>query len=232
MTLGFGTAELGRSLSGRERVRLVEVAFDAGIRYFDTAPLYGAGAAETALGRLRGEAAIATKVGIVPPSLPRLALGRLAGRPASAAGGRFAPADVRDQLEGSLRRLRRDSVDVLLLHAVEPAAALDPSLLETLAELRREGTIRRAGIATGGRQSAAILASETAGFPEVVQLAAADTLDAGEAQLVLHSVLAGRVGTVPAAHLLQAAAQAHPDAVILVGSRREEHIREAAEALV
>jgi D-threo-aldose 1-dehydrogenase len=223
MTPGYGTAALGRSLTRRERVRLLEAAYDAGIRYFDTAPLYGAGAAEEALGRfLRGkDAAVATKVGIVPPGLVGLALRR------PAIGGRFTPADIRTQLEGSLRRLRLDRVDVVLLHEVDAADAL--AALDTLDLLRDEGKLVDAGIATGAAQTAAIVATRV---PDVVQLAVDGAVDPRGARLVLHSVLAGKVGTTPAAELLRAAAAAHPDAIVLVGSRNAEHVREAAAALL
>jgi len=223
MNIGYGTAALGRSLSRRDRVRLVETAYDAGVMYFDTAPLYGAGAAEDAVGRaLRGrdDVTLATKVGIVPPGLLGVALRR------PAAGGRFAPAQMRAQLEGSLRRLRRDAVDVLLLHAVDVAAA--NAALDVLDDLRREGKIVRAGIATDGAQTVAILAARV---PGVVQLPAREAVDVAGATLVLHSALAGRVGATPARDLLRGVADAHPSAVVLVGSRREEHIREAASAL-
>jgi D-threo-aldose 1-dehydrogenase len=223
MSIGYGTAALGRSLSRRDRVRLVETAYDAGVRYFDTAPLYGAGTAEDALGRaLRGrdDVTLATKVGIVPPGLLGVALRR------PAAGGRFAPAEMRAQLEGSLRRLRRDAVDVLLLHEVDAGAA--NAALDVLDDLRREGKIVRAGIATDGAMTAAIL---TARVPGIVQLPAREAVDVAGAMLVLHSALAGRVGATPARDLLRGVAGAHPSAVVLVGSRREEHIREAASAL-
>jgi D-threo-aldose 1-dehydrogenase len=225
VTLGFGTAALGRSLPARERARLVEVAFDAGISYFDTAPLYGAGAAEEALGALKADVAVATKVGIVPPALTRVAFGRLIGRPARASGERFEPADVRRQLEGSLRRLRRDRVEVLLLHE---ATALEPDLTETLEALREEEKIGRWGIATSAAATREIL---TRHVPDVVQIAAADVVDARGARLVIHSILAGRVAHAGAGTLLRAAAAAHPGAVLLVGSRSEAHIREAAAAL-
>jgi D-threo-aldose 1-dehydrogenase len=224
LTLGYGTAALGRSLSARERLRLIEAAYDAGIRYFDTAPLYGAGAAEAALGRAlqgRDEVRIATKVGIVPPSLIGVALRR------SAVGGRFSETDLRTQLDGSLRRLRLDRVDVVLLHEVNAADA--PAALDTLDLLRDEGKLVAAGIATGAAQTAAIVATRV---PDVVQLAAGHTVDPRGARLVLHSVLAGKVGTTPAQELLRAVAAAHPDAVVLVGSRNAEHVREAAAALL
>lgn len=223
MSIGYGSAGLGRALSRRERIRLVEIAYDAGIRYFDTAPLYGAGAAEDALGRaLRGrdDVTLSTKVGIVPHGLVGVALRR------PAAGGRFAPADIRAQLEGSLRRLRREAVGVLLLHEVGAGDA--NGALEVLEHLRREGTILRAGIATGAAQTLKIISTRV---PDVVQLPAQDVVDTAGATLILHSALAGRVATTPARDLLRAVADAHPGAVVLVGSRSEEHIREAAAAL-
>jgi D-threo-aldose 1-dehydrogenase len=223
VSAGYGTAALGRSLSKRERVALVDAAYDAGIRWFDTAPLYGAGAAEDALGvslRNKDDVVVATKVWIVPPSLIGVALRR------PAAGGRFAAADIRAQLEGSLRRLRRDSVDVVLLHEVGADAAV--AALDSLDELRREGKLLRAGIATGPAHTAAVLAAR---LPDVVQLPVREAVDPRGAQLVLHSALAGRSGATPARDLLRAVAEAHPGAVVLVGSRDAGHIREAAAAL-
>lgn len=216
MTAGYGTAALGRSLSKRERVRLVETAYDAGIRWFDTAPLYGAGAAEDALGvalRDKDDVTVATKVGIVPPGLLGLALRR------PAEGGRFT--DVRRQLDRSLRRLRRDAVDVVLLHEVDAASA--GAALDALDE---DGRVRLVGIATGPAQTEEILSEHV---PDVVQMRFGAEVDVRGARLVLHSVLAGRTG--PTADLLHAAASAHPEAVVLFGSRDPEHIREAAAAL-
>ncbi len=223
MSAGYGTAGLGRSLSRRERIRLVETAYDAGIRYFDTAPLYGAGAAEDALGRaLRGrdDVTLATKVGIVPPGLVGVALRR------PAASGRFGPAEIRAQLEGSLRRLRREAVDVLLLHEVGASAA--SGALDVLDDLRREGKILRAGIATGAAQPSTILATR---IPDVCSCRHEMPSTPTGAALVLHSALVGRVGATPACDLLRSVADAHPGAVVLVGSRSGEHIREAADAL-
>jgi D-threo-aldose 1-dehydrogenase len=76
--LGFGTAPLGnmyRSISDNEARATVDAAWDAGIRFFDTAPFYGAGLSETRLGEAlkdypREEYRIATKVGrLVLPEL-------------------------------------------------------------------------------------------------------------------------------------------------------------------
>lgn len=231
--VGFGTAALGRSLSQRERVRTLETAHASGITYFDTAPLYGAGAAENALGAFahgrRDRVTIASKAGIQPPSLPRLAAGRLVRRPAPARGGRFRPDEVRESLHGSLRRLRTSYVDLLLLHEVE-AEAVGDELFAALDELVRRGDVRHVGVATSWRETEALLAPGRA-FPAVVQTPAEPeppVLDGRS--LILHSAVAGRTGSPP--ELLRALAERRPDALLLFGSRNPQHVHETAAALI
>src|SRR5450759_2548001 len=69
--IGFGTSGLSGELTYKESIALLETAFDAGIRHFDTAPIYGAGAGEKILGdflvRRREEVTVTTKFGLAPP---------------------------------------------------------------------------------------------------------------------------------------------------------------------
>lgn len=69
--LGFGTSQLMGRVGRKQSLRLMEVAFDAGIRHFDTAPLYGLGAAEAMVGEFarkrRAEITITSKFGDAPP---------------------------------------------------------------------------------------------------------------------------------------------------------------------
>lgn len=73
--LGFGSADLFRIPSRRQRQRLLAAAYDAGIRHFDAAPMYGLGLAERELGRFarsrRDRIVIATKFGIAPTAVAR-----------------------------------------------------------------------------------------------------------------------------------------------------------------
>ena len=68
--LGFGCAGLYAEPSRAQRTRVLQAAYDAGVRHFDTAPMYGLGLAERDLGRFargrRDEVVIATKFGIAP----------------------------------------------------------------------------------------------------------------------------------------------------------------------
>jgi aryl-alcohol dehydrogenase-like predicted oxidoreductase len=228
--LGFGTAALGRSISRSERVRVLRTALECGLTHFDTAPLYGAGAAEEALAALpRDRITIATKAGYRAPSLARLAAGRLVGRPATAESGLFAPAEVRASLEWSLRRLRTSHVDLFLLHDVR-ADDVGDALLEELDAVVKRGDARATGVATRWAEAAALL-ERGVPFPAVVQTSAEPEPPVlEERRLVLHSAIAGRSGSPP--QVLAALARRRPDALLLFGSRNAEHVRETAAAVL
>jgi D-threo-aldose 1-dehydrogenase len=111
--LGFGCADLFREPSSAGRRRLLDAAFDAGIRHFDAAPMYGLGLVETELGRFargkRDKIVIATKFGIDPAPAARL-IARVQGPIQRVVGwlpmtgGRARPAGV-DPRSGSLGAL-------------------------------------------------------------------------------------------------------------------------------
>ncbi len=126
--IGFGAAAIGNlyaPVDDRDARAAVEDALRRGIRYFDTAPYYGYGLSEERLGCALASASardvvISTKVG-------RLIVSAETGGTLPAEGfavsGRQAVFDyshdgVLRSFEASLRRLRRDRVDVLLLHDV------------------------------------------------------------------------------------------------------------------
>jgi hypothetical protein len=198
-------------------LQLLEAAFDSGVSYFDVARSYGYGEAEGVVGEFargrRQQLTIATKLGIEPPrrsrgrTVARAAARRLAQAvPAARATlrrraegmtthGSFGVPAARASLETSLRELRADYVDVLLLHECEPGD-LTPELLEFLRERVAAGQVRRYGIATGREASRAILAAYP-DEPLVVQVPFdAAGLDASFApagasdRQVVHSVLA------------------------------------------
>ena len=123
----FGTASLHHLGCSRAQCAHLAAAADCGFSHFDTAPLYGFGEAERAIGRAFGastDVTVATKVGLYPPGgceqsrpavLARKALGRFFS-PLSRAVADLGVARARRSLEDSLRRLGRDRVDLLLLH--------------------------------------------------------------------------------------------------------------------
>jgi D-threo-aldose 1-dehydrogenase len=172
--VGFGSASL-TSLNDRARATaLLETAFDAGITHFDTARLYGFGQAERIVGAFlkprRDRVTIATKFGLQAPALGRRTavlipmakklLRRFPGMAARARryaaqtvqSGRFTAAEARASLEASLRDLRTDYVDVLLLHEATLVDARSEELLRFLDDQVGRGTIRTYGLASNYTQ--------------------------------------------------------------------------------
>jgi D-threo-aldose 1-dehydrogenase len=146
--LGFGAAAIATpSVSIAQAIDCVEAAWQAGMRYFDTAPMYGAGRSEILLGRAlrgqpRGSYLLSTKVGrLVRP-----------GHADTARTGAdwiydYSRDGVLSSLQESLRRLGTDRVDIAFIHDPDDhwQQALDITW-PTLAQLRDEGVIAAVGV--------------------------------------------------------------------------------------
>lgn len=131
-------------------LRALRHALASGITLFDTSNVYGAGHSETLLGRAfqsdRNSVAIATKVGWPSYSSP----------------ADFSPEGMRKSVEGSLRRLQTDYIDLLQLH--NPPVSwvhANPDILETLRSFVAEGKVRTLGISARSPEDAAVLGDET-----------------------------------------------------------------------
>ncbi|MFD7682490.1 aldo/keto reductase [Streptomyces sp. NPDC060187] len=170
--LGFGTAPLGnmfRAIPDEEAAATVEAAWDQGIRYFDTAPFYGAGLSELRLGEVlarhpREDFVLSTKVGRVildetedPAARDLGEKGGLFehGRPNKMVNDYSADATLRS-VEDSLKRLRTDRLDIVWVHDVaqdfygdEWLAAYESArtgAFRVLQKLREEGVIKAWGL--------------------------------------------------------------------------------------
>jgi D-threo-aldose 1-dehydrogenase len=153
--LGLGTAPLGglyAAVSEDEAVAVVERAWDAGLRFFDTAPLYGYGLAERHLGtvlraRPRDEFVLATKVGrLLRADAPPEPGQNFVGVPPVNPVFDFSYDGVMRSFEESLERLGLDRVDVLHIH--DPDRHHDEALAgayRALERLRAEGLVRAVG---------------------------------------------------------------------------------------
>ncbi|MFI6423607.1 aldo/keto reductase [Promicromonospora sp. NPDC050880] len=163
--LGLGAAPAGnlyQAVTDEEAHATFEAAWDAGIRYFDTAPHYGLGLSERRLGaylrtRPRDELVVSTKVGRLLVPTPETADRRdpdMFDVPATARRvWDFSRDGVLRSLESSLERTGLDRIDVVYLHDPddhwEQAAH---EALPALAELRDQGVI--GAIGAGMNQSA------------------------------------------------------------------------------
>ncbi|MER7002012.1 aldo/keto reductase [Dactylosporangium sp. NPDC000555] len=209
MRLGLGCAQLGnlyRERTDDDARAIVDAAWDAGIRYFDTAPHYGIGLSERRLGaalrdRPRAQYTISTKVGrLLEPTGEGgddLADGFAVPRTHRRVWD-FTRDGVRRSIEDSLARLGLDRVDIALLHDPEhhPEEALRQGF-PALAELRAEGVVRAIG---AGSKDAAVLTRVVAECtPDVVMVAGRFTLlEQPAAERLLPACAAAGVGVLAA----------------------------------
>lgn len=138
--LGFGGAPVGRLATAAEAAPVIARAYARGLRFFDTAPLYGAGRSEAYLGSaLRGKArssfVLATKVG------RRVNAYGVDGHPD------FSYDGVLRSVEESLDRLRLETVDILHIHEADaPVDVVGTEAYAALDALRRQGRIKGVGL--------------------------------------------------------------------------------------
>lgn len=188
--LAFGAATVGnlyREVSDERAWAVLDAAWQAGIRHFDTAPHYGIGLSERRLGAFlqtkpRDEFVISTKVGrILEPVTPvegddmqhDFAVPKTHVRRYD-----YSADGIRRSLDDSLERLGLDRVDVLYLHDPELAAeGTDAALaagLPAVASLRDQGVVRAVGI--GSKDLDALSQAAVSGFADTLMISAQYTL--------------------------------------------------------
>jgi len=141
MSHAYGTAG---ERDEEESIATIHRALDLGVTFFDTAEAYGPFTNEEllarALGARRNEVIIATKFGF------QIEDGVMTG------GLDSRPVHVREAVEGSLRRLGTDHIDLLYQHRVDPTVPIE-DVVGAMADLVREGKTRFLGLSEAGEQT-------------------------------------------------------------------------------
>jgi aryl-alcohol dehydrogenase-like predicted oxidoreductase len=134
MSAFYGTADEG------EAIRTIHRAIELGCTFLDTAELYGPYTNEELVGRAlkdrRDEVVLATKFGIRADPTPEQPNRRVLDG---------SPANVRRSIEGSLKRLGTDHVDLYYQHRIDPDTPIEETV-GALAELVQEGKVRHIGL--------------------------------------------------------------------------------------
>ncbi|MDA1762681.1 aldo/keto reductase [Bacillus cereus] len=196
-TLGFGTAPLGnmyRNIPEEEAIATVDAAWENGVRYFDTAPLYGSGLAEIRLGealskRNRDDYFLSTKVGrIISDELEDPSTRDLGekgglfefGRKNKIINDYSADATLRS-IEDSLKRLKTDRLDFVYIHDVAQDFYGDEWISQfeiartgafrALTQLRDEGVIKGWGLGVNKVESIELMLDLEEAKPNVSLLA-------------------------------------------------------------
>jgi aryl-alcohol dehydrogenase-like predicted oxidoreductase len=170
--IAFGAGPVSGLLTAENsqaQLRTVERAIELGVNWFDTAATYGGGQSEANLGQTLAQlkahnAHVATKVRIMPDQLADI------------------PGAMRASIEGSLKRLQRERVDLLQIHnsitatagaqptSLSPAHVLAPGgLLEQMQKLKQQGLVAHLGL-TGLGEPAALREVIETGELETIQI--------------------------------------------------------------
>jgi len=141
--MGMSHLYTGHSRDEASSIRTIHRALDLGVSHIDTAELYGPFTNEELVGRAlvgrRDSVVLATKFGLMSH------VGNAGPVDSSAASIRIA-------IEGSLRRLQSDHIDLYYQHRVDPAVPIE-DVIGTLSELIAEGKIRHIGLSEAGRET-------------------------------------------------------------------------------
>lgn len=244
----FGTASLFRAGSRRTRRHLLDAAVQHGFLHFDTAPYYGFGYAERDLAPLlkaHPDVRVTTKVGLYSAggesqSQASVLLRKIGGKALPRLSRPVRSFDLkraRAALEGSLRRLGREHIDLYMLHEPELHLLEPAEWLDWLESLRRSGQVGRFGLALTARQLQPFLQSKSP-LADVVQVV--DSLEQREADIltshqrplqitfgyVSAALRAGDTTAVP--ELLRLALQRNAHGAIIVSTRRPERLDQYA----
>ncbi|WP_314146046.1 aldo/keto reductase [uncultured Leifsonia sp.] len=144
--IGLGAMTMSAYYTGAgqnedESIRTIQRALDLGVTFIDTAEVYGPYTNEELVGRAlagrRDQVVLATKFGFIS---------HIGG---SQTGLNSRPENIRAAVEGSLRRLNTDYIDLYYQHRVDPDTPIE-DVAGTFAELAAEGKIRHAGLSEAG----------------------------------------------------------------------------------
>jgi aryl-alcohol dehydrogenase-like predicted oxidoreductase len=144
--IGLGCMGMSQSYGAadeKESVATLHRALDLGCNFLDTAEVYGPFTNEDLLGRAlqgrRAEVVIATKFGFRIED----------GKQMVHSGQDSRPAHIREAVEGSLRRLKTDYIDLLYQHRIDPAVPIE-EVAGTVGDLVRAGKVRFFGLSEAG----------------------------------------------------------------------------------
>lgn len=143
MSAAYGTAE---ERDEDESIATIHRAIELGVTFFDTAEVYGPHTNEALLAKAlkgmrgrRDQLIVATKFGF-----------RFENEMVTGLNSR--PEHIRAAVEGSLRRLNTDRIDLLYQHRVDPAVPIE-DVVGTMSDLIREGKVRFLGLSEAGEQT-------------------------------------------------------------------------------
>jgi len=149
--------------TNRDRLPVVAKLYEAGVNLYDTSQVYGGGRSEEALGEFFADAGrrqnvfLCTKMNLIPQLKE----------------GKGVYAKAMDMAEGSLKRLRTDHVDIMMLHGCNTLLdwVTDAEWLRAAEDMRKQGKVRFIGISEHSKPAEVLIAAAASGRYDCVMVA-------------------------------------------------------------
>lgn len=131
-----GGGDIWNDTTDQDSIKAIQMAIDLGVNFFDVAPVYGFGHAETVLGQALGgrrlEVLIASKCGLVWDDSKNVTLN-------------LSPESLFQEIDDSLRRLNTDYIDIYQMHWPDPDTPIEVTM-GALEKIKDSGKIRHIGV--------------------------------------------------------------------------------------
>jgi aryl-alcohol dehydrogenase-like predicted oxidoreductase len=151
----------------RRSTAVLQAAVDAGVTFFDSAPIYGQGHSDELLGALARanpgrDLCLASKIDPRDREYP--------ARPGAKLKDIFPPSDIRGSVERILHRMQTGSLDLIQFHVWQDAWADDPGWQREVERLRHDGLVRYVGISVNRWEPTNVLRTLRTGLIDAVQV--------------------------------------------------------------
>jgi aryl-alcohol dehydrogenase-like predicted oxidoreductase len=259
----FGTASLIKNRTTNEQLFILNKAVDCGFTHFDTAPLYGFGTSENIVGSVikkNSNLSVTTKVGLYPllginPNFIKLFSIRAIQTLSRRLFGNFKnPLDLtkpiidssvqraRKSLENSLENLKRDHIDIYMIHEACDVLFFSEEWKMFLSNIKKEGKIKFTGLALSSNNKNFFINKKNFQLFDILQ--AKDSLLYKEANILLQnnlplqitygyfSSINKNINNFNYSNYLKKILARNKNGAIIVSSNKTSHIFELSQAAI
>jgi D-threo-aldose 1-dehydrogenase len=181
----FGTGSLIKNFTKKQQLFILKKAVDCGFTHFDTAPLYGFGTTESYLGDILKKnlhLTVTTKVGLYPlfginPNLIKSFSARLLQKLTRKFFTNLTKPIInssvdraKKSLENSLKNLKRDCIDIFMLHDPNDVIFFSEEWLSFIIKIKKEGKIKFSGLAFTNTNQQLFINNKVTKFFDILQL--------------------------------------------------------------
>ena len=249
----FGTGSLIKNIREKKQLYVLSKAIENGFTHFDTAPLYGFGSTEKLIGCIlknNQKLSVTAKVGMYPtyglnPNMPKIYCIRLFYKLTREMNFNFNTAVVnfsikkaKISLENTLKNLKRDRVDIYMLHEPMYQLLSCDEWSSFFENLKKEGKIRYSGLASDANNLLDFIKNSKIKLFDILQVN--DSLDQQEASILIKNQLplqitygyfsSAKTRNIDHLNILKKIKIRNNNGAIIVSSNNCEHIKNLSQA--